>query len=64
MRLTNKSIVELKDIIRGDPQWRSAAWAELTYRNLFRQQIERENGVVPTAPKAEVWTPPTFAPRQ
>ena len=58
MRLSNKATADLRDIIRRDPAWRAAAWAEITYRNRFRQDFEIMNGRPPTAPKVTPWVLP------
>lgn len=45
MSLKDKSMADLREIVRRDPLWRAKAWAEITYRNRFRQDMDRENGV-------------------
>lgn len=63
MRLANRSIVELQEIVRKDPQGRVAAWTELTYRNRWRLEIEVLNP--PPALKdgleAKPWVPPDLS---
>lgn len=43
--LTRMALVDLQQLVRTDSALRVAAWAEINYRNTFRQQIERENGL-------------------
>ena len=52
MNLTRLAVADLRELIRKDPSQRTAAWAELTYRNKFRRQVERENG------QFQPWVPP------
>lgn len=63
MRLASRSIAELQEIVRKDPQWRVAAWTELAYRNRWRREIEALNP--PPASKdgleAKPWAPPDLS---
>lgn len=62
MKLTDKSMVDLREIVRHDPVRRAAAWAEIAYRNRFRQDFELINGRPPRAPKVEPWLLPNLSP--
>lgn len=56
MKLARLAVADLRELIRKDPDRRAAAWAELTYRNRFRRQVERENG------QFKPWNPPNLTP--
>lgn len=49
-RLAKLAVAALRDVIRLDPAWRAAAWAELKFRHQSRQAFMRENGAAPAGP--------------
>lgn len=69
--LTRMAMVELQALIRADPEWRPAAWAEIRFRNQARQAFEQEHGHRPASVRAitayltdpaTLWLPPDHSP--
>lgn len=46
---------ELQELVRKDPSQRTAAWAEIKYRNQARQAFEGENGQRPLLATTKVF---------
>ena len=70
MRLQDKALVELKDIIRKDPEWRAAAWRELRFRVQSKRAFMDVNWSDSDQPRPEpasvaiLWKPPAIEPER